>query len=526
MKRTKYIYKHIAAVATMLLLSLSLFPSCSEDDGGGVIEEEQLYTLTISLGASTSYTPVTRADAPEWANEADVYERRIEKYWVVLFDAAGNCVASVNSDNFIPDGEEDNNEQLVSRTSVELPAGTYTGYAFANLDNLADGSKDIISLLDGDKDKITKAALNIAVSLIDAKNFTLAEGGKSIPMSSYETNITVRENTENTARIVLFRMIGKVEITITDQTGDEGTKTLNSLSMGNFRKGPIHLLPYSYGETTLNNITQTDQELLQPVFPDEVESILYTHTVALQDGGEEISKDPNNPSTYTFYAFETGTESNMNAALNVTVGIEGRADEPLPKPTDFSFMRRNDWLKIPVALTNIESYIRFTNMRMPIGGLPKEYVYGADNGLQILVDAENKVDADYAGPIKIEVEIKSINNTITPTILYPNTTTEGSADRSTAILTDNADKLLINKDTGESIAKDFDFEVFPSPEDKANTTKAYFEVWTQELAKEADATIKLTLIAEYDGTGPKSRIEIPYTIRIQNYERTTTEGGN
>ena len=521
MNRLKDTYKHMAAVASALLLALSVLPACSDDEGGGPSEEEgKLYTLTIALNASSNYAPVTKADAPEWADEADVYERRIEKCWVVLFNTEGTCVASVNTIDFISEGAEDNNEQLVSQTSVELPAGTYTGYAFANLDNLTEDSKDIITLLEGDLASITKDALNTSVSLIDAKSFTLAEGGKSIPMSSYETTITVQANTENTARIVLFRMLGKVEITITDQTGNNETKTLKSLSMGNFRTGPIHLLPYSEGEITLNNITQADQDLLQPKFDliaDNTGVGTYRHTVTLPADGETI--DPTDGNTYTFYAFETGTKSNTNAALSISIGVNDRPASV--KPTDFSFMRRNDWLRIPVAITNIESVFRFKNMRMPIGGLPKEIIYGEDDGIQILVDAVNEVEPDYAGPVQIEVEVKSINNSIIPTILYTNTTAAGS-ERSAAILTDNTDGLLINKDTGEPLANETDFDVVASPDEPTNAAKAYFEVWTQELANDADATIKLTLIAEYGDTEPKSRIEIPYTIRIQNHKK----GGN
>lgn len=523
MRNNTYIL-YVKAMLAALLLSPILL-ACSEDEGGGPSEEDgKLYTLTIALNASSNYTPVTKADPPAWADGADVYERKIDKCWVVLFNDQNTCVASVNTNQFIENGSTVDNAQEVSSTTVELPVGNYTGYAFANLDNLDANSMDIISLLEGDDlTQITKEKLNTTVSLIDAENFTLADGGKAIPMSSYETDITVQANTENTARIVLFRMIGKVEITITDQTGNDETKTLRSLSMGNFRNGPIYLLPYTEGEITLNNISMADHELLHPKFPADATVSPYTKSIIAQDDEAEIINQTNG-NTYTFYAFETGTKSNTDGALSISVGINNRPVST--RTTEFSFMRRNDWLKIPAVITNIESRIRFKNMRMPIGGLPYEVVYGEGNGIQILVDAVNEVDPDYTGPVKIEVEVKSINTSVTDLdILYTGTTAEGS-DRSTAVLTDNSDNLLINKDSGEPISNGTSFTVTALPDESDNTKKAYFEVWTQELANNSDATITLTLIAEYGDTEPKSRIEIPYTIRMQNYERTTTEGGN
>ena len=73
-----------------------------------------------------------------------------------------------------------------------------------------------------------------------------------------------------------------------------------------------------------------------------------------------------------------------------------------------------------------------------------------------------------------------------------------------------------------------DIRLSPSMEaGTSSPTKGYFEVWTQELGNKADATIQLTLVAEYGTGSPRARIKIPYTIRIQNYKKTsdTTKGG-
>ena len=56
--------------------------------------------------------------------------------------------------------------------------------------------------------------------------------------------------------------------------------------------------------------------------------------------------------------------------------------------------------------------------------------------------------------------------------------------------------------------------------------KGTITVYTQDLAGDADATIELTLVARCTAEGVSTEVEIPYTIVIQNYDKTTTEGGN
>ena len=62
MNRLKDTYKHMAAVASALLLALSVLPACSDDEGGGPGEEEGFATLVVSLQASSNSEPIgTRA---------------------------------------------------------------------------------------------------------------------------------------------------------------------------------------------------------------------------------------------------------------------------------------------------------------------------------------------------------------------------------------------------------------------------------------------------------------------------------
>ncbi len=266
-------------------------------------------------------------------------------------------------------------------------------------------------------------------------------------MSSYATTATVEENGTNEVKLTLFRMLGKVTITIDNQTGE--SKYLKNLSIGSFRNGPIYLLPYSNGNITLDGLFDTDAaEQLQPIFPNDATT---NNEIVKIEENNDTDINANQQYSVTFYAFETGTETNSPAGdISLSIQIGNRPEST--KKTDFSFMRRNDWLKIPIILSNIESRIKFLNNRMPIGALPPVVVFGEGDGTQILVDAVNTIDPTYAGPIDIEVTLKSINNAQgTPDILYTVEQTEGT-DRSTAVLENNTNGLLIDETTGSPLA--------------------------------------------------------------------------
>lgn len=514
-------------VATTLLFSLLLSACSNGENGGPDIPEARNAQLTIHLASSQNARPVTKAQQEE--KEDDSYERKIETCWVVIFDKQGTWKATASTTDFTIDHSDPNSE---STARVELPEGTYTGYAFANLNNLTQGDALIQKLESGKQNDNTPLTENYlqdqAVSLIEPANFKPTDG-KAIPMSSYAQKLEVSETGKNEANIPLFRMLGKVTISVSNQTGSE--LTLKQLSMGNFREGAIRLLPYSWGDITLNNLAgKPVHENLAPAFPDNnnTNAKTYTHTVNQPDNETKIANTAN--ATFSFYPFETGTESNTSGSLNVEIKINNRPASA--RSTGLSFMRRNDWLNIPIVISNIESVIRFKNTRMPVGGLPYEIVYGETDGIQFLVDAVNEIVPGYAGPVDIEVEVKSITGISGLTILASDASGESTL-RSSAALTDNEDKLLIDKDKGTPLStgtteSPTTFPVtIPNPD---QPTIARFQIWTQELSQQSEATIRLNLVAEYGDTDPKKRIEIPYIIRIQNYKTTTTrttqKGGN
>lgn len=510
MKINHYINNRIAA-AMMLLLSLFLLPACSNEEDVPEVEEEQLYTVTLSLQSSDNYKPETKAES--WETEEDAYERRVDQCWVVIYNEQG-YVATVTANNLNGNTQVENATQ-VGTMSVELPVGMYRCYAFANLNSLNDPDNIITGLNNG---TITADDLEkLSVSLKEPASFYLptqeqTSGGLAIPMSSYETPFEVAED-KTTVGVTLFRMIGKVEIEIDNQTGNN--LILKSLSMGNFRKGPVYLLPYKEGKITLNDLTNGTSitELLQPKFPENV-SDSYNQQVSLPQDGDLISNEANK--IYKFYAYETGTPSNASSGGDIGITIQVNDRSPYTAKTNFSFIRRNDWLKIPIVMSNVETTMTVETMRMPIGGLPKTFIYGEENGIQVLLDADNVIEPDYTGPVIVKLMVKSVkagDTTIENLVIVDDNETTVGNNRSSVTLSNNDAHLLIDKDSGEPLPTNSIISL------DTNENECTFSVWTQELANDSEAVITLKLVATYDG----GSINIPYTIRIQNYKAT---GGN
>lgn len=509
------------AAAFGLLLSLLFWvAACEKGEADVEVSESGYATLVISLGSIDNTSSVTRAGE----EEEFPYERKIEKCWVVLFDSEDNWFMTVTTDKFTINN---NDKDSRSEAAVDVPVGTYTGYAFANLNNLDNGATLTAALergkqLDETNNLTIEYLNNLAVSLgTNASVFKDTDGGKAIPMSSYaKENITVRENVTNSVEIGMFRMLGKVTITVTNQLSSP--LSLQSLSMGNFRKGDIFFIPYKEKNITLDDILNGTAQELQPQFPNS--GSLYMQAVVDKENpsGSITSSEPK---VFSFYAFETNHQSDK---IQVNIQVDDR--DEVTKDTDFSFMRRNDWLKIPIYVTDMETRLWFENTRMPIGGLPYQVKYGDKDGIQILAgSAVYEVDPDYAGPVKVSFELKNIEGvTGGLNIIYPSD--PGNNSCSKAIITDNTDKLLINKETGMpvEVEEGSGSKITLTPGEQGtngNITTGSFEVWTQELGSKSEAIIELTLVVKY-GEDTK---EIPYTIRIQNYKKSsssTGEGGN
>lgn len=525
----------LALLSSLLLLAL---PACSDEEGGGEVlpVEEQYAKLVISLGSLDNATPVytktvddvTNPDEPD-----EAYERHIKDWWIVVMhdEKVEQVLSNEKGDQAVVIGGDQNEHQV----SVELLIDeTYDFYAFANLPQA--NQTYLEGLVQGKTFDIKQT-----VATIDAKSYnsgTIANG-PYFPMSSYKYSVKVQSNNPS-LEIPLIRLLGKVEVEITNST-DLETLIVNGLTLNKFRTtGPIYLLPYDEAENegTKNLLKEDMESSYVPLFPkleDDEEEDFAPVTLITEENPASIEKGK----TGTFWSYVNETnfmtiETGLNN-LQVTVDIDDRDDSP--KDTNFDFIRRNDWLKIPLLLSDVSTTIEFNMERMPIGGVPATITI--PEGLTI--PQATFWTQEHGGDITITYNLNSISS-LQPgaQILHYNTgdSFEGNEQHpfTSAVLESNDNDLLISTEAHplptnntyaqwlDTSAKAFDLS---SNEDGASGS---FTVTAQELSGNTEARIRLTLVIEgKDANGKDQKVVVPYTIIIKNKKSNdweTTTGGN
>lgn len=505
------IYKRMAAVATSLLLALSLLPSCSEDEGGGPdIPEVEYAKLVISLGSLDNARPVaTRAESIQDKDDSE-YERYIKDWWIVVLHGGEveQVLSNTKGDVATATGDEQNTHQV----SVELQVDeTYDFYAFANLPE--ENKSYLNSLAQGAEFEIDQT-----VATIDATSYNTGSiaNGPYFPMSSYKYSVVVEEGV--TVSIPLIRLLGKVSVSI--QNSSNNTLSLSQVTLDKFRTtGSIYLLPYdaAKGATTkLLEVTGTMEETYGPSFPEETGetsiSGTFTGINLLQEGEIQEVANGEKLEFSDFYVNETRfTAANNSKPLLISTDIEGRDDQP--KETTFNFIRRNDWLIIPLLISDAQTTITIQQQHMPIGGIPT-YVF--NQGLTV---SNINVELDHAGDINIYYSVSATG--ATGLKYYPGGNVAVTEQYCSAVLEEQTNDLLIdlpnaNDDGGWQPDK---IEFTLNHDD--NSLKGSFTITAQELAYLGTATINLTLIVMVDG----SEVVLPYTITLTN-GKPAKEGGN
>ena len=491
-----------------------MFPSCSDDEGGGGdVQDDRYRTLMITLNSLGSPEMGTRAETvtPE---PDDFDEHFISRYWLLVLkqdptDDQFKIDRVIDSDD--PEYEPPLNGHPNSETElgVEVEIGqTYRFYALANLDDLEDNGTGIIEKLDGlqEGDSFDAESFQVEVkSLADYPN------AANIPMSSYWTEEKITSGTDKLHEdIQLIRLIGKATVTVENLTGS--AIKLKGLTMEQFRKGKIYLFPYDVNNTQDGEPTRYlfQEDMVESYAPDFPIDVNPTEVVKFVDeeiliGSGETAELPSK------YLYETDLTPDD---ITITADIEGRNKHP--ESTNFSFVRRNDWLKIPVRITPVNAIFELNQQHMPIGGIPEKVVEFKPYQPEVPII---ECTTDHAGKITVTFNL-TLGQVNGETILKDPVLLTGS-DK----IAEGVEYTDIKVSNTKDVLLEDRIILSTSKTDVSGT----LELTLQELAPSTSATavVELLLVmvqkedlADGKEIGPYSpKLAIPYTIKL-TYDNT------
>lgn len=492
------------AYAAFLLAAVAvLWGGCEKEEGGEGGEEQRFRTIEVVINSRSNAQPATRAENIA-SGEDDAYERHIDQYWLVVEKQGETGTGEFTVDKIIDSSSPEyrnpgTGENSETSLDVEVEIGkTYRFYALANLQGLEDGEsviKGLESLKQGDSfSDFLKSPVNVK-----AMSEYKVDGGSPIPMTSYYVEQSIEENTTVLKDpIQLIRLVGKVTLEVRNSTNS--TIQLEKLGMGDFRtQGSIYLFPYDLatGKNTENLLATDMQDTYNPIFPDDPDEKYQATSWDVTSTSGEIATD--DVKSFTAYINET-RDNGIDSELKITAHVAGKDQEP--KPSGFSFVRRNDWLKIPINIINAEGEITLEQNHMPIGGLPDIYKQEIENGANISLITYT---TDHAGVITVNYSMQNVDGFTNPQIKHKPESFPADA-KFTRVEIEENDYLLGYTDpmaTG------------------TEGNSGSFTVTVQEMSNPANITVDFTMVVT-DKYNNKKELVIPYTIIIQNKE----EGGN
>ena len=338
------IKQHIYKAMSWLLPWLCAVPlaSCSFDDD--IVEScEGPATMQLSITAREEGDLNTRVDDYEIGQDHEYMHN------LLVFFIQNNKVVK----KFLPILDDNTaarqgNLRVWTSEKFTLDPGTYTVYAFANIDTYYDGQWGSLTGLGTDEGKsLAELGVNIDNIVLDdpAAKLNFAEG-KFIPMSAKE-EVTVTSDTRNIS-IGLDRLVSKIRMSI---TGNPGTK-ITALSFGGYAD-----------KIGLFSDTQVD-------------GINYDREYSVV-GGEGSQVQLTNDGTYQFADFYVNS-SPANSGYKVTLNTDEKNGTTYTATTTCKVLLRNSIFPLVLNLTGYEVSLDLHCWVSPIGNVPVEVELSPD----------------------------------------------------------------------------------------------------------------------------------------------------
>ena len=305
--------KH-ANVCVAVLLAILMLSACSEAD-----DQVPDGMARVEVHLSAPYQRATRATG-DWLDPVSSKEL-IHDYWVVFVNQSG-IVKELVSGSCGIDGKEEDTFRFF------LPPGTYTVYAFANL--------DFNSL------NIRKGAA-LPSDLKTKKLATTNGWTDDIPMSNNVNGqtVTVAEVENQSFEVELVRAMAKIELDFENLSGQQ-----------------IDILGYE-----IYPLTKTNVSLFEPAQPKNIattDSVAYT--VDLSETAitlTPINSETGHGGTGTTWCYVNETNATATATHNqYSIRLKVRRNMSVEEyrygftvnsaSSGFDYIRRNDWIKLPI----------------------------------------------------------------------------------------------------------------------------------------------------------------------------------
>ena len=356
----------------LALLTALIAASCSEDNTDD--QDSEGRTVAVEMVIST------RATGTPEAAQADV--EKIHTWWVAFVDKNG-IVRHVESR---PAGLTSYVEE--ERVEMNLPTGTYTLYAFANISQEELKSKTGVEFVEGSAYPSAVKTVGYAIAMPWAPD-------KELPMSGKQ-QVTVTGRANEVFSIEVVRMLAKMEVRFANESRKQ--VTINSLKLSQSATDKVLLLPnYAYLESGWD----TDAPCTAREYLRTYSSLLPAAPVlGAYDGSAAKDYDD------IFYVRESQANYNVTGRYLMAVNItrEGGHSEDLlfALTKDLRSIYRNDHIVIPIILSDYQVSLD-VNFYPPIGGYPAVITEESDEGFYCKFGTEGdfeiypKVEDSYNG---------------------------------------------------------------------------------------------------------------------------------
>ena len=391
----KKIYYYICIWAVCLLAACSAGDDATSFPGQADAENQVGVTLQLSaLSSQTSQSSRSSLTRAAWETDTEAMPGEMMKSWFVVVVQNGTIEKIITSDLKSLGVTELEKDQVF----VKLNTGATTFYSFANIkpeEIGLDASTSVGQPLPADFDEKTyqmdgNCQLFHQLMTPDFQN--------GYPMSNKQT-VDVVDN-QQVINLEVIRMVAKVQLTITNATDHAinlKTITLSDVTLNGNQN--IKLLPNVDSANELKGVNLVDG--------------VAKGTITLTaDENNGMTIEPRNSQTACFYMNESlvdkGTDGgNRYFILSLTTEDAGTGAITNHRYAMLSWneIRRNDYLKIPIKLTDYQ--IRWkVEAFSPIGVLPK-----------VKDDGENlSLDFSYYGEFHIKPEVIKLSRTGSQTL--------------------------------------------------------------------------------------------------------------